>query len=199
MMPWAFPLDDQCIVPEVNDKVWIYVDQESPEEDYDYNRLYYARFTDTTPLEAYNMSAAESYITKTAGIVPGEPPPTAAVVYPMNRVMKFAGTVMEFDEGNQRFCVTDTHGNYIQFKLTETIIKAKKNMQLFLGAGGKLKIKSAAASMFTFFDDLISAVKDLITPGNIVSPVGPCVFSTGPIHIPKLTALSTKLPLFMEE
>mgnify|MGYP000262180314 CR=1 FL=1 len=54
-LPWAFPLENQCIVPEVDEKVWIYVDSISKQEGYDYSRQWYRRFTEKTYKEVYEL------------------------------------------------------------------------------------------------------------------------------------------------
>ena len=72
-LPWAFPLDDQTMVPGIGDKVWIFVDQDSKTEDYDYNRLWYERFTEETYKEAYDVKKSDSHKARAENKLDNEP------------------------------------------------------------------------------------------------------------------------------
>jgi len=145
-LPWAFPLDDQCIVPPLDSKVWVYVSaytSDNPDfednEDYDYSNMYYTRFTEVTYKECYDYTNSDAYkIKDTNKITDQEPDLIDEVTYPENRVIKHSGTTVEFDKTNKRVCVTDPNGNYVQMGEDGVIVKSIKD--LFLLAKSNLKV-----------------------------------------------------------
>jgi len=129
-LPWAVPTDPECIVPALNDKVWVYVDQVG-NEDYDYSRLFYSRWTEGVYKEAFQLNQSSSYQIKqqnrvTSGTV-AEPVIPSSVEYPKNRVVKISNITIEMDEGNMRFEITDESGNYLRFSPSGIVMKSQAN------------------------------------------------------------------------
>ena len=60
-MPWAYPVEEYSIVPEVDDQVWVIIKKVNDSEGYDFNRQYYRRFTEATDLECYDLENSDSY------------------------------------------------------------------------------------------------------------------------------------------
>lgn len=143
-LPWATPLEDQSIVPEVNARVWIYVDKADEEVGHDYSRLFYTRWTEHTFKEAYDYTASASYNLKndaldTSGTIQ-EPALPTTVTYPKNRVIKISGTTIEFDQENNRFEITDPQGNYFRLGSGEVVIKATTDLYIMTAQQLKLKV-----------------------------------------------------------
>jgi len=131
-LPWAFPLDDQCVIPEIGDEVKLFVDQEDYESDFDYNRLWYQRWTSATYKECTDLSSSDSYKARGNIKLDDEPSDPSSTTYPENRVVKLSKITVEFDSTNKRFCVTDESGNYLRMNADGSSIKSVK--ELFLGA-----------------------------------------------------------------
>ena len=213
-LPYAFPLDSECIIPAINDKVWIYVDKEQESEDYDYNRLWYRRFTEKTYLEAYDYDKSDSYSTKSKSLIPTEEPPLpTSVKYPKNRVIKISDITVEFDEGNARFCLTDKNGNYYQMDADNVTVKSVKKMNVLakdeiniysakktrLKALNKLEIKTAAMNLKSIVDDIQAILFNVTTTGNWTGNLGlPVIYSMVGTDLPKATLLQTKINSLLE-
>lgn len=139
-LPWAFSLDDQTLVPEVGEAVWIFVEKLEGEEDYDYSRQYYQRYSEILPKEAYDYSKSDAYSLRKEGRLTNEPSDVSSVEYPKNRVIKLSGITMEYDEGNERYIITDMHGNYVC--LSSSGISQKSQSDGYLGASGGQTIET---------------------------------------------------------
>jgi len=126
-LPWAFPLDDQCIVPDNNKKVWIYVNQSQKSEDYDYNKLYYERFEEETFKECYSLNTSDSYLKRLSKKKLLQPTDVTSTTYPTNKVVKLSNITVEFDGTNKRFCITDESGNSLAFLPTGKVERVVAN------------------------------------------------------------------------
>jgi hypothetical protein len=128
-LAWAFPLEEDCIVPEIGDKVWINVEKHNESEGYDFNNQYYARATEITYKEAYKLTDSDSHKARDDGKVTAptatisEPDLITSTTYPDNKVEKIGGITYEHDIVEKRFTLTDSLGSYFQFADGKNVIK----------------------------------------------------------------------------
>lgn len=143
-LPWAFPLDDQCIIPEKDDDVWIYVDQTRSKDSYDYNRLWYRRFTEKTYKEAYDYSNSESAFARKLITLLNEPDAIGKVTYPENKVAKYGGVTLEYDKTNGEYRITTEDGSYMTLGKAGNAFKSTKDS--YDGTFGKKTIETTTGT-----------------------------------------------------
>jgi hypothetical protein len=110
----------------------VFVERENYENDYDFNRQWYQKWTEETYPECFELSDSDSYDLRNAETLSEEPADPSSTTYPENKVIKLSKITIEFDATNKRFCITDENGNYFRFNADDTSIKSVKD--LFIGA-----------------------------------------------------------------